>query len=778
MKTLATTFSRLYLIPVAILLLGIFNALFAYTSYQASEQRAFEARLQSDVNIRYFGFVSTIRKFQAELRPVLAALRSSMSENDSNADGLEQKIRAVVSGSNLVSGSEPFVAAVLSRSVSTGDVYAVSLPTRFSSLAGVNLKDAFFFKDIDWSVDEAGGIVTSELYFSRLTQSGEEYEVRTGGGKDTDDNSKITIPQLNNTQFSMTPNMGSNIVFSEGFEGTVLTKVSLPDFNGLWAVFGQETPPFLAPHEVPVDVRFAGDSGIMWRVTEGNIDIVRGAFDASEGDQAIDMNGFVPGAIEADINFPKAGLYTISFDLSRSPRALSDRALSVTLDGIALTETPLKATQATKPNQMEYQHVSLEVYVDSGGEHTLGFKSLDGVDANGHNGFGTIIDNLKVNLAAAVMAGSEEPLSLVQPFNFRYYGINQNDPEKQYVVIAFLETLALQRELDRQVALVSGEAAPLRQLIFHNSSGQCLLDYHGGKGGGACPEILPSLNQAAITMENNYGFRIVFLPTDEYQERFFETVETFPYRELFWALLLSLWSCVAVVLFLRAQASNEEQVAFERNLVSSQERVTGAVHRRVSEGLAQFSIFAETLRDMADEEDQRYVDIAVTDIVRTRLDLDTTVLMGGTSPTLLQSGETITSLRQLVARSSAYLTALTKDGEVMTRLLADDGLPESFRANPYWLESLVFALIQLASDNTDEGLIEVAFWAERSGPDNWTLYIRTRDTGIGGDLDNDSLSEPERALRLLVEFVGAEMTQNTNPNNGGLERIVRVVGVN
>ena len=46
---------------------------------------------------------------------------------------------------------------------------------------------------------------------------------------------------------------------------------------------------------------------------------------------------------------------------------------------------------------MEYQHVSLEFYVDSGGEHTLGFKSLDGVDANGHNGFGTIIDNLKVN---------------------------------------------------------------------------------------------------------------------------------------------------------------------------------------------------------------------------------------------------------------------------------------------------------------------------------------------------------------------------------------------
>ena len=43
------------------------------------------------------------------------------------------------------------------------------------------------------------------------------------------------------------------------------------------------------------------------------------------------------------------------------------------------------------------------------------------------------------------------------------------------------------------------------------------------------------------------------------------------------------------------------------------------------------------------------------------------------------------------------------------------------------------------------------------------LY-RTRDTGIGGGADSDGLSEPERALRLLVEFIGAEMTQNINPN--------------
>ena len=89
----------------------------------------------------------------------------------------------------------------------------------------------------------------------------------------------------------------------------------------------------------------------------------------------------------------------------------------------------------------------------------------------------------------------------------------------------------------------------------------------------------------------------------------------------------------------------------------------------------------------------------------------------------------------------------------------------------------MFAMIQLASDSTDEGLIEVAFWSERAELDNWVLYIRTRDTGIGGELDSDGSTEPERALRLLVEFIGAEMTQSINPNKGGLERIVSVGGI-
>ena len=110
-------------------------------------------------------------------------------------------------------------------------------------------------------------------------------------------------------------------------------------------------------------------------------------------------------------------------------------------------------------------------------------------------------------------------------------------------------------------------------------------------------------------------------------------------------------------------------------------------------------------------------------------------------------------------------------------MLADDGLPETIWVNSYWLESLVFALIQSASDSTDLGFIEVALWAERAESDNVVLFIRTRDTGVSAELDHDTASSPDKALRLLAGFLGAEISQKTDPCDNGFERIVKVTSI-
>ena len=529
----ASSPSRLYLIPIALLILGVLNALFAYSRYEQSAGQQLSDQFRSDANTRILVGDAILKRYQTKTRSALGTLESNRLLAGGDASGSERLISLALSAADLMSADTPFATTVLRRNRDSGLVTPIVLPPRFSALTGVDLSSDPALSTIDWS---------------------------------------------NTTR-------------------EIVTSVAEDEW-----------------------------------------------------------------------------LETSRFDLKGSA-VLSHRVLG-------------------------------------------------------------------------------DPRSTYQ-----------------YLALSILEIETFQRAIDRELAAI-GPPPALNVVAIDVSNQRCLLAYSVNRDVFDCAEPTPS--SSMLSINEIFGVRVFVFPSDDYIKAMLDEKTTFPYRELFWALVITLWSLIAVVLFRRVQTSNEEQVAFERNLVLSRERITGAVHRQVSEALSQLSNFAETLRGVADEEDQRYLDIAVTDIVRTRLELDTTVLMGGTSPTQLQGDETEASLSGLVARSSAYLTALTKDGEVVTRLLADDGLPESFRSNPYWLESLVFAMIQLASDSTDEGLIEVAFWAERAEPDDWTLYVRTRDTGIGGELGHDGLSEPERALRLLVEFIGAEMTQNTNPNSGGLERIVRV----
>ena len=131
-------------------------------------------------------------------------------------------------------------------------------------------------------------------------------------------------------------------------------------------------------------------------------------------------------------------------------------------------------------------------------------------------------------------------------------------------------------------------------------------------------------------------------------------------------------------------------------------------------------------------------------------------------------------LRDLIDSSAAYLNALTKDGRLVTRLLADDGLPVHFGNNAYWLESLVFALIQLSVDNTDEGLIELAFWSESDPTGASVLYVGTRDTGLGLAASGHEAPPNSDILRSLVDFLGADLVERANSDGEGSERVVKV----
>jgi hypothetical protein len=196
--------------------------------------------------------------------------------------------------------------------------------------------------------------------------------------------------------------LAGTTIFSEGFEEPELTVENFPNFNGLWVVFGEPTPGFDAPAELPFGSSFVGDSGETWRITKGNIDIVdgvglsQGGFAAASGTQSIDLNGFEPGAFEVTVGFPLPGLYNLSFAMSRNPNAPSDRIIKVTLDGESLDGSPYTVTQTPTASEMNYQQVSIPFYVSTAGSHTLAFESLDQVNAQGRNGYGVVIDDVEI----------------------------------------------------------------------------------------------------------------------------------------------------------------------------------------------------------------------------------------------------------------------------------------------------------------------------------------------------------------------------------------------
>ncbi|MCH1553698.1 MAG: hypothetical protein L7S45_03805, partial [Luminiphilus sp.] len=405
----ASSPSRLYLIPIALLILGVLNALFAYSRYEQSADQKLSDQFRSDANTRILIGDAILKRYQTKTRSALATLDSNMGLTGGEASGSERLISLALSAADLMSADTPFATTVLRRRQGSEVVQPLVLPPQFSALTGVDLRSDPALSIIDWS----------------------------------------------NTS--------------------------------------KEVVTLVAEDEWLETSRF----------------IIRGAA-------------------------------------------------------------------------------------------VLSYRVLD------------------------------------------YPGSGW-----QYLALSILEIETFQRTIDRELAAI-GPAPALNVVAVDVSNQKCLLAYAVNRERFDCPKAAPS--STLISINDLFGVRVFIFPSDDYISAIRDETITFPYRELFWAFVISLSSLLAVVSFLRMQTRNEEEVTTERNLVLSQERVTGAVHWQVSEALGQLSIFVETLRGVADEEDQRYVDIAVTDIVRTRLELDTMVLMAGTSPTLLQGDDNTTPLRELVAR--------------------------------------------------------------------------------------------------------------------------------
>ena len=195
------------------------------------------------------------------------------------------------------------------------------------------------------------------------------------------------------SNFGYASSISRNIIFSESFESPVVNVTNYPLFNGDWVNFGTGTPGFMAGSNAPVGESFTGDSGIEWSIPIGNVDlVVDDHLTAAEGVQSLNLNGFEQGAIEASINFPAIGNYTLIFALSKNPTGVDVAKLSVTLDSVELLDSPYSYDSSNSAGDMAYRYISVNFSVASAGLHALRFTSL-----NEGSGFGPMIDDISIS---------------------------------------------------------------------------------------------------------------------------------------------------------------------------------------------------------------------------------------------------------------------------------------------------------------------------------------------------------------------------------------------
>ena len=196
--------------------------------------------------------------------------------------------------------------------------------------------------------------------------------------------------------------------FTESFESPLLNDSNFPNYNGNYVTFGVATPGFDTGSDAPVGTSFVGNSGLEWTVPLGNIDLVGAAlFQAAEGSQSVNLNGFEQGAIAASVNFPTPGMYMLSFALSKNPTGVDEAQVEVSVDGLALTGSPFIFNDPVTAESMNYRQVNVSFRVASAGIHTLNFKSLN---AGSPNGYGPVIDNISISLDPGLVNFAEETL--------------------------------------------------------------------------------------------------------------------------------------------------------------------------------------------------------------------------------------------------------------------------------------------------------------------------------------------------------------------------------
>jgi hypothetical protein len=121
--------------------------------------------------------------------------------------------------------------------------------------------------------------------------------------------------------------------------------------------------------------------GFGWSVASGDFDLIGNYWQASSGQQSVDLNGFAQGSIYQDFTFPTMGTWSIKFNMSANPDTAGLKSLRVDfgLTGGAMSSLgtfSLNSTGRTYANMLWTEFNTASVNISAPGSYRVQFSSL------------------------------------------------------------------------------------------------------------------------------------------------------------------------------------------------------------------------------------------------------------------------------------------------------------------------------------------------------------------------------------------------------------------
>ena len=325
---------------------------------------------------------------------------------------------------------------------------------------------------------------------------------------------------------------------------------------------------------------------------------------------------------------------------------------------------------------------------------------------------------------------------------------------------------------------MAGGVTPMRIISFDAESDTCVTVWEVDKGALACDDEFlaePVAYRTQFDTERSVDLTYsIYQPTEAYRQFRSAPSDSLPAWRSFLPAVLALVLLLMTISYVRYRSQSEGLMSSFTRSISDKDSLNSSIHEVLSSHLEIMSRFAYAMRQKDVQGDERrYFDIAISEFLEASLSLNTLVLERPPATREDKNRVPEVDLKELTELAQMALEVATVDTPLETKFFVPEDFPATIPGYAYSVQTAVIAAINLSSQGTEEGRIEVSLWVDSEGPSP-CLYLRVNDTGIGwGDLSDNSdsraMTDDNIALRALVsclKFSGTTLERQSETDLG------------